>query len=536
MLDYKTIIIKRYALNLSGREIARQIGASKSGVNEFLKAFEECDSISYPLPNGITNYGIAELVYGNPPGNNGRNPNIEYPDYGDVNRQLSTRKNMTLVFLWNRYKKKCEETGRRYYQYRQFCEHYSEWCAENAETLHFDAVIGEKMEVDFAGKTFEITDPLTGEIYTVVVFVAILPYSQYIYAEGMLSVKEPQWIDVNNHALDYFGGVPALVVCDNCRQAVIANRDWIAPELNKDYAEWAEHNQTVILPAKVRKPKYKSSVENAVGILEKGFFHEMEERQYFSLEQFNQDLWVFLEQLNWEPFKKKEHNRYFYWEEERLELMPLPSVHYEYTERRMAKVSSDFHVRFDNAYYSVNKAYVHKEVLIKATAAIVRIYSKQGEFLCEWPRAEYKGKWSTNPHHLPASYQGYGQWNAAFFINKARLVGTSTEAVIQNILKCRKYEVQTYRMCLGVLNFGGKYGKPVLEECCRRAIDCGKTTYTFIKNTIPAVADEMGAEVRKCSTAPEEKGGYAMSPDSADINKLLSRSRELADRQRGGDR
>ena len=120
MLDYKTIIIKRYALNLSGREIARQIGASKSGVNEFLKAFEECDSISYPLPNGITNYGIAELVYGNPPGNNGRNPNIEYPDYGDVNRQLSTRKNMTLVFLWNRYKKKCEETGRRYYQYRLY--------------------------------------------------------------------------------------------------------------------------------------------------------------------------------------------------------------------------------------------------------------------------------------------------------------------------------------------------------------------------------------------------------------------------------
>ena len=51
--------------------------------------------------------------------------------------------------------------------------------------------------LDFAGKTFEITDPLTGEIYTVVVFVAILPYSQYIYAEGMLSVKEPQWIDVN---------------------------------------------------------------------------------------------------------------------------------------------------------------------------------------------------------------------------------------------------------------------------------------------------------------------------------------------------
>ena len=37
----------------------------------------------------------------------------------------------------------------------------------------------------------------------VVVFVAVLPYSQYIYAEGMLSTKEPQWIEVNNHALEY---------------------------------------------------------------------------------------------------------------------------------------------------------------------------------------------------------------------------------------------------------------------------------------------------------------------------------------------
>ena len=39
----------------------------------------------------------------------------------------------------------------------------------------------------------------------------------------MLSTKEPQWIAVNNHALRYFGGVPALVVCDNCKQAVLVN-------------------------------------------------------------------------------------------------------------------------------------------------------------------------------------------------------------------------------------------------------------------------------------------------------------------------
>ena len=534
-LDYKDIIIKHYALSMSGSEIARQAGFSKSGVNDFLRAFKKCEDLSYPLPAGITNYGIALKVYGAVPGSGGRNENIELPDYEDAAKLMATRKNMTLMFLWNRYKKKCEEEGARFYQYSQYCELYNKWCEENYETAHFDAIIAQKMEVDFAGQTFSMTDPLTGEIMAIVVFVAILPYSQYIYAEGMLSTKEPQWIEVNNHALDYFGGVPALVVCDNCKQAVIVNQDWIEPELNKDYADWADHYGTVILPAKVRKPKFKSSVENAVGILEKGFFHKLEERQYFSLEQFNRDLWKELEALNKEPFKKKEHNRYYYWEEEKLELMPLPSMHYEYMERKTAKVSSDFHVRFDNAYYSVDKAFLHKKVSIKASSTVVRIYSLAGEFLCEWPRATRKGQWSTNPDHLPDNYKGFTQWNAPYFIQKAQLIGRNTEAVIRTILKSRPYEVQTYRMCLGILNFTKKYSNKALEECCKQAIALNKQKYTFIKNTISVVADDLGEAGYHHSTSTKKeavRGGYVMPPEASSIDTLLSRSRALADQMR----
>ena len=112
MLDYKNIIIKRYALSMSGSEIARQLSVSKSGVNDFLRAFEKCENLSYPLSPGITNYGIAELVYGSIPGSPGRNESIEYPDYEEAARLMATRKNMTLVFLWNRYSKKCAEEGK----------------------------------------------------------------------------------------------------------------------------------------------------------------------------------------------------------------------------------------------------------------------------------------------------------------------------------------------------------------------------------------------------------------------------------------
>ena len=531
MLDYKDIITRHFALGMSGRQIAEVLNVSKSGVNEFLRAFKECLTLDYPLPQGITNYGIAEAVYGRKPTYSGRDLNYELPDYAAVEQEMSSRKNMTLVVLWNRYAKMCRDNGLKFYSYRQFCENYAKWCEQNKETLHFNAVIGQKMEVDFAGKTFHLVERLTGEVIEIVVFVAILPYSQYIYAEGMVSTKEPQWIEVNNHALEYFGGVPALVVCDNCKQAVIANRDWIEPELNKDYAEWAEHNGTVILPAKVRKPKFKSSVENAVGILEKGFFHDLEERRYFSLEQFNEDLWEKLEELNNAPFKKKEHCRAYYWEEEKEVLMPLPSTQYHYMERSTAKVSSDFHVRFDNAYYSVDKAFLHKKVTIRASSSLVRIFSLDGTLLVEWPRAQHKGEWHTNPDHLPKNYKDMSEWNGPYFIRKASMIGPNTEAVIKRILKSRKLEAQTYRLCMGVLGFSKKYSKTALEECCKRAIEAQRPTYTYIKNTIAAVAEEFGAAGYNTKKNKERnEGAYVMDSSYSDMNVLLNRSRTLADK------
>lgn len=535
MLDYKDIITKHYGLGMSGREIARQLSASKSGVNDFLAAFEKCESLSFPLPEGITNYAIANHVYG--PGQSvRRETEFVSPDYESIHKAMSTRKNMTLIYLWNRYVEKCRDAGGQPYQYRQYCKLYARWCEENAESAHFIAVPGQKMEVDFAGKTFQITDHLTGELLDIVVFVAVLPYSQYIYAEGMVSTREPQWIAVNNHALQYFGGVPALVVCDNCKQAVIANKDWIVPELNKDYAEWAEHNHTVILPAKVKKPKYKSSVENAVGILEKGIFHDLEEAEYFSLEQFNNDLWVLLEKLNKASFKKKEYSRVHYWEAEKEALQPLPTTPYEYMERRTAKVSSDYHIRFDNAYYSVGREYLHKEVLVRATVSTVKIYTKEGQFICQWPRATSRSQWSTDPSHLPPDYREFSEWNGTYFTKKAMTVGPNTTQVIRRILASRKFEVQTYRMCQGVLSFAQKYGKAVLEETCKQALAYGKVTYTFVKNRIPVVAEDISKRTKSVNEE-RNKGAFVMGSEATDINNLLSRSQLLArSKGKGGDK
>lgn len=534
MLDYKNILQKHYVLHLSSRDISRQMNVSKSGVNDFLKAFKACKELDYPLPFGITNEGIALKVYGQRSVNGGRDESYEYPDYPQVLRLMKERKNMTLQVCWSRYVRRCNAEEKKHYQYRQFCDLFSKWCVANYETAHFTAVMGQTMEVDFAGKTFNLIDKLTGEVTPIVVFVAVLPYSQYIYAEGMSSTKEPGWIEVNNHALQAFGGVPAIVVCDNCKQAVISNKDWIQPELNQDYAEWAEYNHTVILPAKVRKPKYKSSVENAVGILEKGIFHDLEERRYFTLAQFNEDLWEKLDELNNAPFKKKEHCRTYYQQEEQASLMPLPSTPYQYMERSIAKVSSDFHVRFDNAYYSVDKAFLHKKVVIRATVSEVSIFSLSGDLIVKWPRAYKKGEWQTNPEHLPHNYRDFSEWNGTYFIRRAATVGSSTTELIKQVLQSRKLEVQTYRLCIGILGFTKKYSRVALEECCRRALETRRPTYTYIKNSIAAVAEELGIDGYNTEKNKQRnEGAYVMDASYSDMGRLLDRSRALAEKAEG---
>ena len=527
MLDYKDIITKRYRLNMSGRAIAKELGVSKSGVNSFLKAFEQSPNIDFPLPKDITNLGIAEAVYGKVPNEGERDESYTLPDFHDVHVQMEKRDNMTLVFLWKRYQMNCIADSLKAYQYRQYCKLYSDWCEKNNLVLHLTAVIGDKMEVDFAGKTFRLIDPETGESEVIVVFVAVLPYSQYTFAEGMTSTKEQEWIKVNNHALEYFQGVPKIVVCDNCKQAVIANKDWIKPELNKDYAEWAEHNDTAIVPAGVRKPRHKSSVECAVGIMESSFFHDMEERRYFSLEQFNADLFHFVDEMNKRPFSKDQsETRWDRWNEEKKELLPLPSVQYQYTERTTAKVSSDFHIRFDNSYYSVDKAYLHKRVNVAATEDTVTIRSESGAFICQWPRATRKGQWQTDIKHLPESFSSYSNWNGAYFLEKAMTCGPNTVEVIKDVLASRNYEVQTYRLCKGILSFAKTYGKEALEESCRMAVECRRTTYTFIKNSISTVAMDIGANERKQDE--KNRGAYAMPKTAMEIDTLLSRSQRLA--------
>lgn len=74
--------------------------------------------------------------------------------------------------------------------------------------------------------------------------------------------------------MQYFGGVPAAIVPDNLKAAV-SRSDRNEPVINEVFAAFAEHYGCAVYPARVRHPKDKALVENAVKLLYKSVYADI---------------------------------------------------------------------------------------------------------------------------------------------------------------------------------------------------------------------------------------------------------------------
>ena len=143
------------------------------------------------------------------------------------------------------------------------------------------------------------------------IFVAVLPYSHYAYVEAFLTQNEEAWITAHVNAYKYFGGVTKILVCDNLKTGV----DRVAKgevTINRIYQELSEHYGTAVLPARVRKPRDKGSVESTVGNTSTWIIAALRNQVFFSLSELNTAISVKLEEFNNKPFQKKQQRKLLY--------------------------------------------------------------------------------------------------------------------------------------------------------------------------------------------------------------------------------
>ena len=176
------------------------------------------------------------------------------PDYQHIRKELM-RNGVTKKLLWAEYVNECQMAGDDPLMYSQFCYYVQQDEEKHRATMHINRKPGEQVEVDWAGDPAHITDPVTGEIKNAYVFVGVMSYSQYTYAEAFLDEKQDSWTRAHVHMMQFLGGVPKILVPDNTKTAVVHNHNWNDQELNRSYHELAEYYGTAVIPARVRHPK-----------------------------------------------------------------------------------------------------------------------------------------------------------------------------------------------------------------------------------------------------------------------------------------
>ena len=160
------------------------------------------------------------------------------------------------------------------------------------------------------------------------------------------------------------------------------------PEINLTYQEMAEHYGVAVVPARVVRPRDKAKVEVGVQNVERWILARLRDQKFFSLLELNQAIRELLEDLN---DRKMEHlgksRRELFELVDQPALKPLPATPYEFALWKKAKISIDYHVEYDDHYYSVPCQLYPADVLIRATEKTVEIFL-DGKRVALHPRSQ----------------------------------------------------------------------------------------------------------------------------------------------------
>lgn len=398
---------------------------------------------------------------------------------------------VTVQHLWEEYYKENPD-GLKSSQFRY---HFRNWSNRVNPVMHMNHKAGDKMYVDYAGKTLSVIDQDTGEIREVQFFVAILGASQYTYAEASLSQQKEDFVASVENAVRFFGDTPGAIVPDNLKSAVIKSSRF-EPTINETLADFAEHYQTAILPARAYKPRDKSLVEGAVKILYRRIYVHLREQKFFSLDQLNEQIWNLLEVHNKTKLTARPYSRLeLFTEDEKKELNPLPQERFEIKYQSFATVMQNGHVSLssDKNFYSVPYQYLRKKVKLLYTKSTVEIYYKYNR-IATHPRHYKPYVYTTNPEHMASTHQFVADWSASRFLDWASGIDPSVGEFIMKIIDSKNHPEQAYKSCLGILSFEKKVGKQRLINACKRALDYRIYSYKAIQNILENNLDRIDIE------------------------------------------
>jgi transposase len=467
MRKVREVLRLKFECGRSQREIALACSVGQSTVSEYVTRAQAA-GLTWEQVRAMTEVDLEARLFRQIGCNE---PASRTPvDFEWVHRELR-RPAVTLQLLWTEY----HRVGRRPdgslpYQYSQFCDLYAQWRSKLAVSMRQVHHAGEKAFVDYSGKKPTIFDPITGEVKEVEVYVAVLGASNFTYAEATATQRLPDFVASTVRAFEYFGCVPQVLVPDQLRSAVSCP-DRYEPDINTTFLEMANHYGVAVIPARPARPRDKAKAEAGVLVAQRWILARLRTRRFTRLPDLNDAIGELLEELNRRPFQKLEGCRRTAFENiDRPAMKPLPARRYEMGEWAKARVNVDYHVAFDDRFYSVPVALVGERVELRATASVVEILHRGQRIATHARSYARKGTAVTLEEHRPRSHREYGKWPPERMLGWAASFGPNTARVVECILRRYPRPEMGYRASLGMIRCAQKYGAARTEAACAQAL------------------------------------------------------------------
>lgn len=337
---------------------------------------------------------------------------------------------------------------------------------------------GEVAQVDF-GEIGRLWDPTVGQLRRAWVFVMVLGYSRRLVARIVFDQKIETWLRLHVEAFAELGGVPAVLVPDNLKAAVVRAAFGVGgvTALNRSYRELARHYGFKVDPTPVRQPKKKGKVESGVRYVKRnglaGLANAEAEAARSHLARWvveiaNQRIHGTTQRRPAEVFEA----------EERAHLLPLPAVAFEPVVWHQAGVHQDAHVSFDGRLYSVPWRLIRHRVWVRASRHSVDVWANDDRIATHERRGPSRR--STNDDHLPPERAPLRHRSRAFWEARADRLDAEVGAYVREVFDSDDV-LSMLRTVQAMVTHLETFPPARAIAACRRARHFGNYSYGGLK-------------------------------------------------------
>ena len=416
------------------------------------------------------------------------------PDFDRYAKLLYLRKLRGIDDAYNYY---CNEDGSgKKYSRASFFRRFQQWRKETGEEnntfLSHQWSAGDCCQIDYSGDPLYLTvqiDQFRFERRPVQIFVAVQPYSKYLFCYATKDQKRESWFEAIIEMLKFFDGVPSRIMFDNATSMVVeASRH--VPVLSQDTEALAKHyhfSPEAVAPA---EPTFKGSVENAVKVIQQKILKPLQTIEIFSLQEINRILRRDLIRVNnakMRVFDNMSRQELFAIEKNSLKALPVLDFQFNKPLVRY-KVGRNYCIRIRGHSYSVPYRYAGLHVFARVERGnMLRIYDVDSLDLIAEHR--YWGEQRNVPgfthikdeHRAPNHFSERQRLDAAQRLidempQFVRLFARKLLAKLSNSSDGKKAN-----LLFGFSSLKKRYGTERLNIACARALEIGGNDYQLLK-------------------------------------------------------